>query len=117
MYDIYEYSYVQIPYNLLSPCFPHFSTWTLFWSSVGRLYDVTGNYTVSFYVAGSVVMISVLMVTSLEVHRTWTTLVLPQTSRTNGSLMSTEDMESFDNEKDMEWTDSSEHFIMHESSV
>ncbi|XP_035660245.1 monocarboxylate transporter 12-like [Branchiostoma floridae] len=83
----------------------------------GRLYDVTGNYTVSFYVAGSVVMISVLMVTSLEVHRTWTSQVLPQTSRTNGSLISTEDMESFDKEKDTEWTDSSEHFIIHESSV
>ncbi|XP_078665664.1 monocarboxylate transporter 13-like [Branchiostoma floridae x Branchiostoma belcheri] len=82
----------------------------------GRLYDVTGNYTASFYVAGSVVMVCVLMLTSLEVHRTRTsqlTNVLPRTPPG-----STENTESSDFEKDTERThDSNDHFIMHESSV
>ncbi|XP_019628478.1 PREDICTED: monocarboxylate transporter 13-like [Branchiostoma belcheri] len=85
----------------------------------GRLYDVTGNYTASFYVAGSVVMVCVLMLTSLEVHRTRTisqlTNVLP---RTHGI---TENTESCDFEKDTDErthdTCTNDDFIMHESSV
>ncbi|XP_078661601.1 monocarboxylate transporter 12-B-like [Branchiostoma floridae x Branchiostoma belcheri] len=78
---------------------------------VGRLYDVTGNYTASFYVAGSVVMACVLMLTSLEVHRSRTNVP----PRTHGS---TENTESRDFEKDTKRTDDfKDHFNMYESSV
>ncbi|XP_078665638.1 monocarboxylate transporter 13-like [Branchiostoma floridae x Branchiostoma belcheri] len=81
----------------------------------GRLYDVTGNYTASFYVAGSVVMVCVLMLTSLEVHRTRTSQLTNVLSQTHGI---TENTDSCDFEKDTERTGASkEHFIMHESTV
>ncbi|CAH1247728.1 SLC16A13 [Branchiostoma lanceolatum] len=80
----------------------------------GRLYDVTGNYTASFYVAGSVEMLSVLMLTSLEVHRTRTTQQTPDVME---SFLSTENIEILDTEKDKEWTESIDQSIVHESSV
>ncbi|XP_066268283.1 monocarboxylate transporter 13-like [Branchiostoma lanceolatum] len=80
----------------------------------GRLYDVTGNYTASFYVAGSVEMLSVLMLTSLEAHRTRTTQQTPDIME---SFLSTENIEIRDTEKDKEWTESIDQSIVHESSV
>ncbi|KAI8515226.1 hypothetical protein Bbelb_078170 [Branchiostoma belcheri] len=82
---------------------------------IGYLYDVTGNYNVSFYVAGGSVLFSSLMTSALEFHRTRNVqrqnLDKPGSEGTNRKTMSNDTDEKMDND------DSNVLLIVRETSV
>ncbi|XP_066267750.1 monocarboxylate transporter 13-like [Branchiostoma lanceolatum] len=61
----------------------------------GYLYDVTGNYNVSFYVAGGAVLCSTLMTSALEAHRT------RNVQRQNFDMLGSEDSSKITHSKDI----------------
>ncbi|XP_019644913.1 PREDICTED: uncharacterized protein LOC109485688 [Branchiostoma belcheri] len=81
----------------------------------GYLYDVTGNYNVSFYVAGGSVLFSSLMTSALEFHRT------RNVQRQNLDMPGSEDMTrktlSNDTDEKMDRDDSNVLLIFRETSV
>ncbi|XP_078613214.1 monocarboxylate transporter 13-like [Branchiostoma floridae x Branchiostoma japonicum] len=81
----------------------------------GYLYDVTGNYNVSFYVAGGMVLCSTVMTSALEAHRTRS--VQRQDFDKLGSENSSRNPHSKDIVQDMDLDDSKDILLIRETSV
>ncbi|XP_066266601.1 monocarboxylate transporter 12-like [Branchiostoma lanceolatum] len=91
----------------------------------GYLYDVTGNYNVSFYVAGSAAFCSVLLMTSVEVHLTRTAHARGDHERCPMTLNISDDLDASGTEKGLEETSRLTEdmrnckvpFLVHETTV
>ncbi|XP_066267068.1 monocarboxylate transporter 13-like [Branchiostoma lanceolatum] len=81
----------------------------------GYLYDVTGNYNVSFYFAGGTVLCSSLMTSALEAHRTRN--VQRQKPDMLGSEKSNEIPQSNVTADEIDFGDSKDLLIIRETSV